>query len=144
MKKYFGMISVAALVLLAAACNPKTYKQINYLQDIQNDTLMTMGINQGIVIQPQDQLSIVVSSRTPELALQFNLPVASYQAGSEVVSGGGMNQRLMGYVVSNTGELNFPVLGTIHVAGMTRWQLQDMTRLSPAATSRIRSLPSSL
>ena len=128
MKKYFGMISVAALVLLAAACNPKTYKQINYLQDIQNDTLMTMGINQGIVIQPQDQLSIVVSSRTPELALQFNLPVASYQAGSEVVSGGGMNQRLMGYVVSNTGELNFPVLGTIHVAGMTRWQLQDMIR----------------
>ena len=128
MKKYFGMVSVAALVLLAASCNPKTYKQINYLQDIQNDTLMTMGINQGIVIQPQDQLSIVVSSRTPELAVQFNLPIASYQAGSEVVSGGGMNQRLMGYVVSNTGDLNFPVLGTIHVAGMTRWQLQDMIR----------------
>ena len=128
MKKLIGMISGAAALLLAASCNPQTYKQINYIQDVQKDTLMAMGINQGIVIQPQDQLSIVVSSRTPELALQFNLPITSYQAGSEIVSNAGANQRLMGYVVSNEGQINFPVLGTITVAGKTRWQLQDMIR----------------
>ena len=128
MKRLFGMVSVAAALLLVAACNTKTYKEINYLQDIQNDTLMTMGINKGIVIQPQDQLSIVVSSRTPELAVQFNLPVVSYQAGSEVVSGAGANQRLLGYVVSNEGDINFPVLGTLHVAGLTRWDLQNLIR----------------
>lgn len=128
MKQLLGMISAAAALLLLASCNPKTYKQINYLQDIQKDTLMAMGINQGIVIQPQDQLSIVVSSRTPELALQFNLPITSYQAGSEIVSSGGANQRLMGYVVSNEGMINFPVLGTIQVAGKTRWELQNLIR----------------
>ena len=128
MKKLIGMVSAAAVLLLAASCNPKTYKQINYIQDVQGDTLMAMGINKGIVIQPQDQLSIVVSSRTPELSLQFNLPIASYQAGSEVVSSSGANQRLMGYVVNNEGDINFPVLGTIHAAGKTRWELQDMIR----------------
>ena len=128
MKQLLGMISATAALLLLASCNPKTYKQINYLQDIQKDTLMAMGINQGIVIQPQDQLSIVVSSRTPELALQFNLPITSYQAGSEIVSSGGANQRLMGYVVSNEGLINFPVLGTIQVAGKTRWELQNLIR----------------
>ncbi len=128
MKQLLGMISATAALLLLASCNPKTYKQINYLQDIQKDTLMAMGINQGIVIQPQDQLSIVVSSRTPELALQFNLPITSYQAGSEIVSSGGANQRLMGYVVSNEGMINFPVLGTIQVAGKTRWELQNLIR----------------
>ena len=128
MKQLLGMISAMAALLLLASCNPKTYKQINYLQDIQKDTLMAMGINQGIVIQPQDQLSIVVSSRTPELALQFNLPITSYQAGSEIVSSGGANQRLMGYVVSNEGMINFPVLGTIQVAGKTRWELQNLIR----------------
>ena len=86
MKKIFVFLTVAAGILLLASCNPQTYKQINYIQDVQKDTLMAMGVNQGIVIQPMDQLSIVVSSRTPELAVQFNLPIASYQAGSEVVS----------------------------------------------------------
>ena len=128
MKKFIGIIPAAAVLLLVASCNPKTYKQINYIQDVQRDTSMTMRINQGIVIQPQDQLSIVVSSRTPELSLQFNLPIASYQAGSEVVSSGGANQRLMGYVVSNEGEIYFPVLGVIQAAGKTRWELQDLIR----------------
>ena len=138
MKQLLGMISATAALLLLASCNPKTYKQINYLQDIQKDTLMAMGINQGIVIQPQDQLSIVVSSRTPELALQFNLPITSYQAGSEIVSSGGANQRLMGYVVSNEGMINFPVLGTIPVAGKTRWELQNLIRDEIAAGGYIK------
>ena len=128
MKKINGIVSLAAALLLLAACNPQTYKQINYIQDIQRDTLMAMGVNQGIVIQPQDQLSIVVTSRTPELAVQFNLATASYQAGSEVLSGSGSAQRLMGYVVNNDGDINFPVLGLLHVAGLTRWELQNLVR----------------
>ena len=138
MKKIIGMICAAAALLLVASCNPQTYKQINYIQDVQKDTLMAMGINRGIVIQPQDQLSIVVSSRTPELAIQFNLPITSYQAGSEIVSSAGANQRLMGYVVSNEGEINFPVLGTILVAGKTRWELQNMIRDQIAAGGYIK------
>jgi polysaccharide export outer membrane protein len=78
----------------------------------------------GIVIQPKDMLSIVVSSRNPELVAMFNLPVVSYQAGSEVVNGS-YNQRLMGYVVDNEGCIDFPVLGVLEVAGLTRWELSD-------------------
>ena len=126
MRKFYGIVSLAVALWLLAACNPQTYKQINYIQDVQRDTLRSMGVNQGIVIQPQDQLSIVVSSRTPELAVQFNLPTVSYQAGSEVFSGSGANMRLMGYVVNNDGDINFPVLGLLHVAGMTRWELQEL------------------
>jgi polysaccharide export outer membrane protein len=54
----------------------------------------------------------------------FNLPVVSYQAGSEVVNGS-YNQRLMGYVVDNEGCIDFPVLGVLEVAGLTRWELSD-------------------
>lgn len=80
----------------------------------------------GIVIQPKDMISIVVSSRNPELVPMFNLPVISYQAGSEIVNVG--QQRLMGYVVDNDGYIDFPVLGELYVAGMTRWQLSDMIK----------------
>ena len=81
----------------------------------------------GIVVQPKDMLSIVVSSRNPELVAMFNLPVVSYQAGSETVTGGAQ-QRLMGYVVDNDGMIDFPVLGPIKVAGLTRWELSDLIK----------------
>ena len=69
-------------------------------------------------------ISIVVSSRNPELASMFNLPVVSYQAGSEIVTSGAQ-QRLLGYVVDNDGYIDFPVIGRIEVGGMTRWELSE-------------------
>lgn len=111
-----------ALLLATASCS--TYKKINYLQDVVPDKAERIAINKGILIQPKDMISIVVSSRNPELALMFNLPVISYQAGSEVVSGQG-TQRLLGYVVDNDGNIDFPVLGLIKAAGMTRWELAN-------------------
>lgn len=123
MKKLKFLVIVCCLAL--ASC--KTYKNINYIQDVQVNTTESIAENQGIRIQPKDMLSIVVSSKTPELAMAFNLPVVSYQAGSEVVSGGGA-QRLLGYVVDNDGNIDFPLLGKIQVAGLTRWQLQELIK----------------
>ena len=128
MKRYLFFAALAAAALTLFSCKSTTYKQINYLQDIQSDTTMAMNQTQGIVIQPKDQLSIVVSSRTPALAAEFNLPVASYQAGTELFLEGSGQQRLLGYVVDNEGNINFPVLGTIAAAGKTRWDLQNYIR----------------
>lgn len=123
MKKLKFLVIVCCLAL--ASC--KTYKNINYIQDVQVNTTESIAENQGIRIQPKDMLSIVVSSKTPELAMAFNLPVVTYQAGSEVVSGAG-NMRLLGYVVDNDGNIDFPLLGKIQVAGLTRWQLQELIK----------------
>lgn len=115
-------ILVLTLCLVLTSC--KTYKKINYIQDVRVNSTEQIAENLGIRIQPKDMLSIVVSSKTPELAAVFNLPVVSYQAGSETVSGAG-SQRLIGYVVDNDGYIDFPILGKIQVSGMTRWELQD-------------------
>ena len=102
-------------------------KDIAYFQNKLIDHPEKIDKHAGIVIQPKDMLSIVVSSRNPELVTMFNLPVVSYQAGSETVSGAGM-QRLLGYVVDNAGCIDFPVLGILNVAGMTRWDLSEMIK----------------
>ena len=102
-------------------------KDIAYFQNKLIDHPEKIDKHAGIVIQPKDMLSIVVSSRNPELVTMFNLPVVSYQAGSETVSGAGM-QRLLGYVVDNAGSIDFPVLGILNVAGMTRWDLSEMIK----------------
>ena len=127
MKKILGILCGAALLAGLVSCNPETYKKINYLQDVQNNTSMSMKENMGIIIQPQDQLSIIVTSRDPMLAAAFNLSVSTFYTGSELAATGS-SQRITGYVVSNEGDITFPSLGTLHVAGLNRWELQDLIR----------------
>lgn len=116
---------IFAAVLLVSSCSAP--KNIAYFQNKVVDEPEKIDRHAGIVIQPKDMLSIVVSSRNPELVAMFNLPVISYQAGSEVVAGAGQ-QRLLGYVVDNDGYIDFPVLGPIKVVGLTRWELSELIK----------------
>lgn len=109
---------MAAAMMLSSCA---TYKKINYIQDVEANKAESVAINEGILIQPKDMISIIVSSKNPELSVNYNLPVVSYQAGGEATMSS--NQRLVGYVVDNDGNIDFPVLGPIHAAGMTRWEL---------------------
>ena len=128
MKRFFKTAIAVAMLLSVVSCGNKTWKNIYYLQDVREETTMRMPINEGIIIQPQDQLSILVTCTEPKLAANFNLAVATFQAGS---SGGNMtsgNNRITPYNVDNNGDIDFPSLGKIHVAGLSRWELQEMIK----------------
>lgn len=75
------------------------------------------------VIEPDDELYITVNSVNPSATAIYNLPLANpaYNWG---MSQTGIDKQ-MTYVVSSKGDINFPVLGTIHVAGMTTEQLRE-------------------
>ena len=118
------LLVILSAILMLSSC--ATVKNIAYFQNKLVDQPEKIDKHAGIVIQPKDMLSIVVSSKNPELVVIFNLPVVSYQAGSEVVSSG--YQKLMGYVVDNEGCIDFPVLGSIKVAGLTRWELAEVIK----------------
>ncbi|MBR0240769.1 MAG: polysaccharide biosynthesis/export family protein [Bacteroidales bacterium] len=120
----YGLLA-ACVLIVSASCSRNTYKKINYLQDIDTQTTVSVKENQGILVQPKDQISVVVSHRNPELAIMFNLPVANIMAGSESSQG---QQRLQGYNVDSNGEIDFPVLGKIHVAGRNRWQVAELIK----------------
>ena len=114
-------LSILAMVFLLTSCGGG--KNIAYFQNkIINDP-QDVDHHAGIVIEPKDMLSIIVSGRNPELVVMFNLPVVTYQAGSETTSAG--NRTLVGYVVDNNGFIDFPVLGKINVKGQTRWELSE-------------------
>ena len=124
MKSILKSVLLATLVAAAAACSPNTWQNINYLQDVQDNTTMPMTVNTGIIIQPQDQLSIIVSSIDPKLASQFNLSVSNYLTGTEM-SSSSSTHRITGYVVDNDGDIVFPGLDRLHAAGYNRWELQE-------------------
>ena len=123
--KVKNLLAIGIALLTFASCG--SVKDIAYFQNKVVNDPEAIDKHAGIVIQPKDMLSIVVSSRNPELVAMFNLPVVSYQAGSEIVSGGSQ-QRLMGYVVDNDGKIDFPVLGPINVSGLTRWELSELIK----------------
>ena len=125
--KILRLTLAAAIAAALVSCNPQTYKKINYLQDINDDASMSMAVNNGIIIQPQDQLSIIVTSRDPKMSVPFNLSVSNFYTGTELAVSGS-SQRITGYIVDNSGDLNFPSLGTLHVSGLNRWELQDLIR----------------
>lgn len=123
-KNLLYFVFVAAAILVSSCAIPT---DIAYFQNRLVDQPEQIDKHGGIVIQPKDMMSIVVSSKNPELVVMFNLPVVSYQAGSEVVSSSGY-QRLMGYVVDNDGFIDFPILGRLKVSGLTRWELSEMIK----------------
>ena len=123
----FKLLILAALVVGTASCGHRTYKNIAYFQDVEEDVSLPMAVNRGIVIQPQDKISIVVSARNHELAAPYNLTRVSYSLNVESENVGGSNN-VMGYVVDNSGNINMAGIGQIHVAGMNRWELSNYVR----------------
>lgn len=115
---------VWAAVLLSSCA---TVKDIAYFQNKVVDHPEQIDKQAGIVIQPKDQISIVVSSRNPELVAMFNLPYVTNTISADGGTSGG-GQRLLGYVVDNDGQIDFPVLGVLKVAGLTRWELAEMIK----------------
>lgn len=129
MTRHIRTVLLALTATAAISCST-TYKKINYIQDATPDLAEEITINKGILIQPKDMISIVVSSRNPELAQIFNLPRVTYQLGSGTLSGnGGSNSNgIVGYSVNNDGNIDFPVLGELHVAGLTRWEVSRLIK----------------
>ena len=125
--KFLSILMTAATLMLMASCGSKTSRNINYLQEAQKDTTVTMLPEEGILVQPKDMISIVVSSRNPELSAMFNLTNVSYQAGGETSTTGSYN-RILGYSVDNNGDIDFPIVGKINVSGLTRWQVADKVK----------------
>lgn len=118
MKKLTYLLPLACLLLFSCS----TPKNIDYFQDVHTGTIITSTNINDIRIKPEDKLSIVVSTQDPALSSLFNLTnnqmpptgISSYAQGGNEASY---------YTVSPNGDINFPVLGKLHISGMTRSQL---------------------
>lgn len=119
-------IAAISGVLMLSSCG--TVKDIAYFQNKVINEPEKIDKHAGIVIQPKDMLSIAVSSRNPELVAMFNLMLVQSTPGSEMGGTSGGQQRMLGYVVDNDGCIDFPVLGVLKVAGLTRWELSEMIK----------------
>ncbi|MBP9993697.1 MAG: polysaccharide biosynthesis/export family protein [bacterium] len=108
---------VAVILALMSATSCVTPKKVFYLQDMNDTTQIELENRFEAVISPYDELDIWVSCSDKELAEPFNI------MSRERDYSGSYARR--GYLVDVNGDIEFPVIGRIHVAGMTRLQLQE-------------------
>ena len=109
-------IAISLFALSTVSC--VTNRKVAYLQDMKHATQIELENKFEAVISPYDELDIIVSSFDRDLAQPFNLR-------GQIVNTGNNSVTNMGYLVDQYGNIELPVLGTIHAQGMTRLQLQE-------------------
>lgn len=108
---------MALTALFSSCAAPK----IAYFQDMQPGAAEQILNTMDIRVRPKDKISILVNSKDPLLMDLFNLPIISRQIGTKTNYSN--NQGISGYTVDKEGNIDFPVLGKIHVEGMTREEI---------------------
>lgn len=113
--------------ILLSSCGSS--KDVVYFQDLKpGESEITLPVVQVITVQPEDKISVIVNSRDPQLTDLFNLPYVSRQLGQSLRTGNvstGFAQGVSGYTVNADGDIDFPVIGKIHVAGMKREEIAE-------------------
>lgn len=115
----------AATCLMLAACS--TPKNITYMQNFNDGDCTTVNTPSRLIVQPDDRLSIVVSSGNPELAEDFNLAISQYRIGLAGASSSS-ESKTAAFTVGPDGDIDYPILGKLHIAGMTRTQISQMIK----------------
>lgn len=126
--------SVFLLVTLAVCTSCVSQKKMIYLQGSDVSYAKSQQIEQHfeLKIQPDDQLAISINSKDKELIEPFNnntlIGSGNSQAQSSNIQAG-----VTYFQVDKDGNIDFPILGVIKAAGLTRIELaekikQDLVR----------------
>lgn len=116
-KRFFRTgIVIALTAMMSVSC--VTNRKVAYLQDMKHGTQIELENKFEAVISPYDELDVIISCFDSDLAKPFNI----YSAAQSAVRTGQQN---LAYLVDQYGEIELPVLGKIHAAGLTRLQLQE-------------------
>jgi len=122
MKRFNRIVLPLIALMLLAACG--TQKDVPYFQNAESVDLSKSQYLFDAKIMPKDQLTITVSTTNDEAATPFNLTVPTpYTVNSRSTYSQAMLQT---YLVDNAGNINFPIIGTIHVGGLTKSQAEKM------------------
>ena len=118
-KKIFNRLAgiAAVAMLLPTACN--TPAHISYLRDLEYGIPYESITAPELKLKVDDRISIQVFSVNAELAAPFNTG-AGYTDGVQDLP------LISTYGVDARGDIEFPVLGTLHVEGKTLKEVQNL------------------
>lgn len=131
MKKILFILAIAASAVMTSCVSNK---EMIYLQKADSIYASPVAIDKNfqLLIQPDDQLAITLTSRDIELIAEYNnsLLVGSGPAmNGSTTSQAATQSGVCYFYVYQDGTINFPVIGKIKAAGLTVDQLSEQIRL---------------
>ena len=96
-------------------------RPVKYFADIK-ETTVPSDVNPDYLLQPNDIVSIFVSSLDAKSTEVFNIP-NSFTISSATITG--VNTNINGYLINTEGNIQMPMIGTIQAAGITKKQLKE-------------------
>ena len=127
--KSFALTAAALGLLLTTGC--KSHENLAYFS-VNTPPVEQVVANTDwkLTIVPDDELAITVTSEIPEATAIYNLPAVNPMTGRNVGENArektvGTYTQIQTYIVDKKGDINFPKLGKIHVAGKTLQQVAD-------------------
>lgn len=115
----FGLIFF--VTILSSCVSSKQIVYLNNLADSANARIDHSKTDFDDVIQKNDLLAISIGGSNPDDLVMLN-------SGSGVLPGASVGnnfQKSIGYLVESDGQIQFPFLGRVQAAGLTRVQLED-------------------
>ena len=114
------LLLVITLGFILFSCASR--KKMAYYQDINLSE--TTANNYEPILKADDLLLIFVSSPDPEVAAPFNISTISIAGNSSSgvanVENSGGQVRYQTYLIDNKGFIQFPIIGSIKLGGLTR------------------------
>ena len=132
MRKSKSILVAALTAALLWSCSTPT--NISYFQDLQDQQTLENREVSPIRLKPMDQVSIIVNTREPLITSMFNMPYYQNRIGEtqSLTSGVGSNignsltaVNITGYTLDADGNIDFPVVGKINLAGKTREEAEN-------------------
>ena len=123
MKKLLIPFVVLCTIVFMGSCTGS--KEVAYFQNIDS---LSLAASKGLFdarIMPKDLLTITVGGVSdPKAVSHFNLSVSNTLNPTGNLSSGAGN--LQTYLVDNDGCINFPRIGRVHVAGLTKSECERL------------------
>lgn len=114
----FWTRTLSIILIGSIMCSCVSSKEIIYFQDEPVGLTNQINLNSDIIYKPNDLLFISIGGDKDAVA-PFNLPAISYSTSSISANG---ELKMPTYLIDSDGFIEYPVLGSIKLAGLTRTQ----------------------
>ena len=121
--KPLRIIFILALTAVLASCSSKK-SQLTYFEDLEQISTTQMPKSVPLKLGAGDELYILVQADEPKAAAPYNM-ISSAVSERDNLLQTNVQAKAQTYLVNTRGDIDFPQLGWIHVAGMTVEELQD-------------------
>ena len=122
-------------LMLTGMLSCSSYKKVAYFRDLGDSSVLYAqgkglegAVYHPLTIQSDDLLQIIISTIDPEVDGAFNTTEQKgANTSTDVLN---LPKGQDGYLVDKSGNIELPVLGTMHVEGLTTEQIKDSVTLA--------------